>query len=58
MKILIIRHGDPNYEIDGLTEKGKIEAELLSKRITKERIDAFYCSPLGRARLTAAPTLQ
>ena len=58
MRILIVRHGDPNYEIDGLTEKGRVEAELVSKRLSKERIDAFYCSPLGRARLTAEPTLQ
>ena len=26
MKILIIRHGDPDYTIDSLTEKGKTEA--------------------------------
>ena len=57
MKILIIRHGEPNYEIDGLTEKGKIEAELLSKRLIKENFAKIYCSPLGRARLTAKPTL-
>ena len=29
MKILIIRHGDPDYSIDSLTEKGWREAELL-----------------------------
>ena len=57
MKILIVRHGEPNYEIDGLTDKGKIEAELLSKRLAKENITKIYCSPLGRARLTAEPTL-
>ena len=33
MRILIIRHGDPDYEIDGLTEKGKREAALLAKRL-------------------------
>ena len=27
MKLLIIRHGDPDYAIDGLTEAGKREAE-------------------------------
>ena len=26
MRILIIRHGDPDYKIDSLTEKGKREA--------------------------------
>ena len=58
MKILIVRHGDPDYAIDGLTDKGKIEAELLSKRLVKENIAKIYCSPLGRARLTAEPTLE
>lgn len=57
MRILIIRHGDPDYEIDGLTEKGKKEAELLTKRLVKENITAVYCSTKGRARLTAQPTL-
>lgn len=50
MKILIIRHGDPDYTIDSLTEKGKTEAELLSDRISKMDIKKFYVSPLGRAR--------
>lgn len=58
MKIMIIRHGDPDYTIDSLTEKGWREAELLSKRLTKANIDDFYCSPLGRARDTASPTLK
>ena len=56
MKIIIVRHGDPDYAIDGLTEKGKTEAELLSHRLVKENITKMYCSPLGRARLTAEPT--
>lgn len=32
MRILLIRHGDPDYENDTLTEKGCREAELLAKR--------------------------
>lgn len=58
MKILIVRHGEPDYSIDSLTEKGWREAELLSKRLIKMPIDDFYCSPLGRAQDTAKPTLQ
>ena len=58
MKILIIRHADPDYSIDSLTEKGKIEAELLSQRLIKNDIKSFYVSPLGRARLTAEYTLK
>ena len=58
MKILIIRHGDPDYTIDSLTEKGKTEAELLSDRISKMDIKKFYVSPLGRAKATADYTLK
>jgi len=56
MKLIIVRHGEPNYEIDGLTEKGRREADLLADRLCREDITSFYCSPLGRARLTAMPT--
>lgn len=52
MRILIIRHGDPDYEHDTLTEKGHREAQLLADRLGKEKIDYFYSSPLGRARHT------
>lgn len=49
MRILIIRHGDPNYQQDCLTEKGRREATLLAQRLKTEKIDYFYSSPLGRA---------
>ena len=58
MRILIIRHGDPDYERDSLTEKGWREAELLAERLTKMDIQAFYVSPLGRAKDTASFTLK
>lgn len=58
MRILIVRHGDPDYDIDGLTDKGKIEAELLADRLEKEDISKIYCSTCGRARLTAQPLLE
>ena len=35
MKLLIVRHGDPDYSIDSLTPKGWREAELLKDRLTK-----------------------
>ena len=60
MRIIFIRHGDPDYINDALTEKGVREAKLLSDRIMRwpaDRID-FYCSPLGRARQTASYTLE
>lgn len=52
MRLLIIRHGDPDYEHDTLTEKGRREAQLLAERLSQEKIDYFYSSPLGRARRT------
>lgn len=58
MKILIIRHGDPDYSIDSLTEKGWVEAELLSERIAPLDVKDYYVSPLGRAQDTAAVTLK
>lgn len=58
MKILIVRHGDPDYSIDSLTEKGWKEAEYLAERISKLDVKAFYVSPLGRAKDTASVTLK
>lgn len=58
MKLLIIRHADPDYSIDSLTPTGWREAELLSKRLSRLDIGAFYVSPLGRAKDTASLTLK
>ena len=58
MKLLIIRHGDPDYARDSLTERGWREAELLADRLEKLDIAAFYVSPLGRAQATASRTLE
>lgn len=57
MRILIIRHGDPNYEIDGLTPKGEREVKYLTERLLKEDIDHIYCSIYGRAKATIKPYL-
>ncbi len=58
MRLIIVRHGDPDYAIDSLTEKGWKEAELLSHRIAKMDVAKFYVSPLGRAKDTASLTLK
>ncbi len=58
MKLLIIRHGDPDYAIDSLTPVGWVEARLLAERIAKLDVKAFYVSPMGRAQDTASLTLQ
>lgn len=58
MKLLFIRHGDPDYKTDSLTEKGIKEAELLAGRMAGTHVDECFLSPLGRARLTAKPCLE
>lgn len=58
MKLVIIRHAEPDYEHNCLTEKGMREAEILADRLVKEPADAYYVSPLGRAMLTAEPTMK
>ena len=58
MKIMFVRHAEPYYAIDSLTEKGHREAELLSRRLSKLDVKDFYTSPLGRARETARYTLE
>ena len=58
MKLIIVRHGDPDYSIDSLTPTGWEEARLLADRLCKLDVKAFYCSPLGRARDTASFTLK
>ena len=58
MKLLIVRHADPDYSIDSLTETGWKEAQLLAGRLEKLDIQAFYVSSMGRARDTASLTLK
>lgn len=58
MKLYFVRHGDPDYSIDSLTEKGWREVEYLSERLVKIPAAAYFCSPMGRAKDTARPTLE
>lgn len=58
MRLIFIRHAEPDYSFDGLTENGQKEAEALSKRVSKWDVDRFYCSPMGRAIATAEPSLK
>ena len=58
MRILLVRHAEPDYTVDSLTPKGWEEAELLSRRMARFDISDFYVSPLGRARDTANCTLK
>ncbi len=58
MRILLIRHGDPDYVHDTITEKGHREAELLAKTAKALQLGECYVSPLGRARDTASYSLK
>ena len=58
MELIIVRHAEPNYELDTLTEKGWKEAALLAERIAKLNVTDFYVSPFGRAQDTASLTLK
>lgn len=54
MRLLFIRHGDPDYINDTLTEKGHREAKALSLRAKDLQMGSCFVSPLGRAQDTAA----
>ena len=56
MLLYIVRHGDPIYVTDSLTEKGKLQAEAVAKRIQAAGVTQIYSSPMGRAKDTAAPS--
>jgi len=53
MKLYIIRHADPDYENDTITEKGILEARELGKRAGSMDLTHLFTSPMGRARETA-----
>lgn len=58
MRLILIRHGEPDYSIDSLTEKGWREAEALADRIATWDVKDFYTSDYGRAIATAKPALE
>lgn len=55
MLLYIVRHGDPIYVTDTLTERGKLQAEAVGKRMYDAGIDRIFSSPMGRAMETAEP---
>ncbi len=58
MRLVFIRHAEPDYEHDCLTEKGYREADILAKRVASwEHVRKIYVSPVPRAQMTAAPSL-
>ena len=58
MKLYIIRHADPDYYNDTITEFGWQEAYALADWLKDLKIDKIYSSPKGRAIATAKPTCE
>lgn len=58
MLLYYVRHGDPIYEPDSLTELGHKQAAALAKRFSLYGLDEVYSSPSIRARQTAQPTCE
>ena len=58
MNLIFIRHAEPDYTIDSLTEKGFREAEMLANRTKDWNVDEVYVSPMGRAQDTASFSLK
>ena len=56
MRIVFVRHGEPDYTHDCLTETGRLQAEAAAERLEREGITEIYASPMGRARETASFT--
>ena len=53
MRLILVRHGHPDYKNDCLTELGHKQAEACAERLKEENIDKFYASSCGRAYETA-----
>ncbi len=56
MRLIFVRHGEPNYENDCLTQTGREQAIKTAERLKNENIKAIYSSPMGRAIETASFT--
>ena len=56
MLFIYIRHGEPIYEPDDLTELGRLQAEAVAKRLAEIGVDKIYASTSNRAIQTAVPT--
>jgi probable phosphoglycerate mutase len=65
VEIVFIRHGQPEWTKDGLnvenpplTDLGHCQAEAMANALASEDFDEVFCSPLVRARQTAAPLFE
>lgn len=62
MEIVLIRHGEPEWVLDGLnvdnpplTARGHRQAAAMAQYLKDAEFDEVHCSPLVRAQETAAP---
>lgn len=53
MELYYIRHGEPDYELDSLTERGHYQAEETAKYLSNIKFDYIFSSSHGRAIATA-----
>ncbi len=65
MEIVLIRHGEPEWVVDGLnidhpplTERGHRQAHRMAEALAGDAFDEILVSPLQRALETAAPLYQ
>ena len=58
MRIYIIRHADPDYKNNTITDRGHLESRALAKRMAKEGLHQIYSSPMGRAMHTMQYTAE
>lgn len=56
MLLFYVRHGDPIYDPDSLTEQGLKQADALVNRMKRCNPSKIYASSSNRAMLTAKPT--
>lgn len=53
MNLYIVRHGNPDYSNDCLTQLGHRQAKACAEDMVELNIDEIYSSPYGRAQETA-----
>lgn len=54
MNLYFIRHAEPDYEHDTITQKGHSQAEKLAEYYSELKVDELYHSSMGRAGITAS----
>ncbi|MBR5388234.1 MAG: histidine phosphatase family protein, partial [Clostridia bacterium] len=58
MFLLYVRHGQPDYANDCLTDVGRIQAKAVAERFALLGLDKIYSSTMGRAMETAKYTAE